>query len=832
MYRFGPTRTPQGLRVGKSKKEQNGVRSRIILREWSVGPLFASDRMKRGLVALLIELMIITPLGAALPQMALASTGTYHASVHDIAMTFDPGQTKTLTVKFTNDGTATWIGDTAHTAFYLYGASSIFHNGTWLKSDMPSVVSPAIVKPGQIGAAVFSVTAPSTPGTYHERFLLSYGPDLWMKGSVLNATFTVNGSATASSVSTVTSASSNVAPSSASDAWKAELTDKGGIEWQTHPGGLLTAMVAFKNRGTQTWTSEGGNPVWMTTPAGTKSAFEDNSWENSVQAAPMQEGTVRPGGIAHFLINLRAPTTVGDHNASFELAAGLSPDHLTRIANSTVTFPIHVVTSGVDVSSNTSNGTGDTLTDTMATPTVPAGSDTYQALLLLSSSKNVALSGNGRQQLTYGFKNVGTSKWTTLSLRPATTGIATDGVATPTSVRDDSWLSSTEPVRINAPTLPGQIGFVTFTIKVPPKKGQYVASFTLMADEQPVQDGTIMIPITVTADGYIEPDTNTNTNTNTTQTNTQTDTPGTVINVQPLGGDMTALPDEPIIRVGLFQTTDDQTMLTALSGQFYLKQGDKTICSFSAGEVVTIHFDRTAKVYKATGPRCTSQSTDVYYAVAADGISPIVMTDFSRPVSWLPGANDNKFRGKVELRYTPATDAVWTINELPIEWYLKGIGETSNSSPQEYQKALLTAARTYAMYHVMHGTKHANEDFTVDATYDQVYRGYGAEARDPNVVTAVDATRGQIVTYNGKLAITPYYSRSDGRTRDWTEVWGGSGIPWLVSVKVPWDVGKTLWGHGVGMSATGALGAAADGWDYNKILTYFYTGTVLMRAYK
>jgi stage II sporulation protein D len=53
-----------------------------------------------------------------------------------------------------------------------------------------------------------------------------------------------------------------------------------------------------------------------------------------------------------------------------------------------------------------------------------------------------------------------------------------------------------------------------------------------------------------------------------------------------------------------------------------------------------------------------------------------------------------------------------------------------------------------------------------------------------------------------------------------------------VSVPVPWDQGKTLWGHGVGMSATGALGMAADGYTYDKILKYFYTGIELRKAYK
>ena len=87
------------------------------------------------------------------------------------------------------------------------------------------------------------------------------------------------------------------------------------------------------------------------------------------------------------------------------------------------------------------------------------------------------------------------------------------------------------------------------------------------------------------------------------------------------------------------------------------------------------------------------------------------LTDYSRPVSWLPGANDNKFRSKLEL-YTQSADSVWIINELD-RMVFERDRRNVNSSPQEYQRALLTAARTYAMYHVQRGTKHADEKYTV-----------------------------------------------------------------------------------------------------------------------
>ena len=102
----------------------------------------------------------------------------------------------------------------------------------------------------------------------------------------------------------------------------------------------------------------------------------------------------------------------------------------------------------------------------------------------------------------------------------------------------------------------------------------------------------------------------------------------------------------------------------------------------------------------------------------------------------------------------------------------------------------------------------------------------------PRLAQAVQETRGMIVTYNHELAITPYFSRSDGRTRSWNEVWGGGEKPWLVSVPVPEEKGKTLFGHGVGMSAQGALLMVADeGRNWQDVLKYFYTCTSLERAY-
>jgi SpoIID/LytB domain protein len=47
-----------------------------------------------------------------------------------------------------------------------------------------------------------------------------------------------------------------------------------------------------------------------------------------------------------------------------------------------------------------------------------------------------------------------------------------------------------------------------------------------------------------------------------------------------------------------------------------------------------------------------------------------------------------------------------------------------------------------------------------------------------------------------------------------------------------YDKGKSKLGHGVGMSGLDALlHAANDGWKYDEILKYYYTGTEVEQVY-
>lgn len=780
---------------------------------------------------------------------AIAAYKGYDAQLQSFAGptgTVLPGSRIAVAVSFRNTGTQPWkrTGKTFLSVYHWdpvkkVETPSLFADTTWESSARPTRLPVASLAPNGVTTFRFFVTAPSTSGHYRENFILTAENTAWIKTGGFYVDFSV---ASTDSVATPPQTASMLPASNGASApvptqeipIQAEIVDRGGSEWAVAAQDDLAIRVGIKNLDTRLWST---NQVYLAPvdDAGQlrTSLFAHPTWQNG-KAGVIENGPIHGLETARLKLLLRAPNTPGIYRERFQLFSSGG----TAVPGVSLVFLVRVAPAP------SFEGTAIGPEDTTPPPTPPAPAPTtaapvpiatndgaYVTTLLLRSANTLELLGNGRQQLTFGFKNTGTQTWSQLQARLVS---VTPEPSKRRWIQDDSWMSADQTAPITLKTAPGEIGFFSFYVKAPPKHGTYVFTFRLFANGKPVQNGDLQIPMTVATDGYLEADP---VPLPSSPTRVPSVSPSAaalpIIEAQPLNGDPSTLSPEPLIRVGLFKTTDDQMQVRAKYAPLTVLQGSTSICHVSVGQLITIRFARDQNTYHLSGDTCNGDSATPYLVRADDSLSAMEIADFSRPVSWLPGANDNTFRVQLELRFTPVTNEVWIINELPIEWYLKGIAETSNVSPPEFQRTLLTAARTYAMYHVLRATKHAATSFTVDATYDQVYRGYGAEQRDPNVVAAIDATRGQIVTYNGKLALTPYYSRSDGRTRSWGEVWyGGSQYPWLVSVPVPWDQGRTLWGHGVGLSASGALGMANDGKHYDEILRYFYTGTELRRAYR
>jgi stage II sporulation protein D len=127
-----------------------------------------------------------------------------------------------------------------------------------------------------------------------------------------------------------------------------------------------------------------------------------------------------------------------------------------------------------------------------------------------------------------------------------------------------------------------------------------------------------------------------------------------------------------------------------------------------------------------------------------------------------------------------------SVHPIPLESYVRGVvsAEMPASWPLAALEAQAVASRTYALTAHTGGSR-----FDVYAdTRSQVYRGVAAET--PQTDAAIAATAGQVVTYEGRPAITYFFASSGGRTESVENAFPGAQLePWLRGVVDPFDRG-------------------------------------------
>lgn len=586
-----------------------------------------------------------------------------------------------------------------------------------------------------------------------------------------------------------------------------QVSSSGSGTFRMLPGEVKPFTIQFKNTGGKAWKNEGPAYVSIYTygPKYRSSKFFAAGWRTSIKPAALSETEVPVGGVGTITFDLKAPTTPGTYDETFNLAA----EDIAWIPGGLFTVHIVVAEAGAVVA-----------TPAPAPITTPVVDTGLSAMTLIRSAKTVTVAKGGDVvEYTVGIKNTGTISWSRGELRVPETSLASVSLAADT--RHPSWLSTNVVAATSSQVVePGALEFFTFKFRAPKAAGSHTVRYAFAANNEVIPEYYVDIPVTVTSgapDAVNSP--------------IRTDLPETKPTPSPESFPL----EEPMLRVGILivdEETDNQVVITSKQSNWKVFDGNGALLAeMKKGEEVTA-FYKNNRYYFNRG-KGLEQTSNFIRFVPDEANAVMEVTNWDRR---LRGSDRpyNTYRNVLELHYNPTKDRTWLINELPIELYLKGLGETSNVSHLEYQKALITAARTYATYHWQRGTKRAAEFFHVTGyADDQVYRGYGQEEASPRIAQSAEATRGQIVTYNGELAITPYFSRSSGRTLDWSEVWGGS-VDWLKSKPAPCDKqkGYQLWGHGVGMSATEALCMANNGESWDTILKYFYTGIELKQMWK
>lgn len=135
------------------------------------------------------------------------------------------------------------------------------------------------------------------------------------------------------------------------------------------------------------------------------------------------------------------------------------------------------------------------------------------------------------------------------------------------------------------------------------------------------------------------------------------------------------------------------------------------------------------------------------------------------------------------------------VEEINLDEYIANV--VSAEMPVKYDmealKAQAVVARTYTIYKITTSRKHKDADICDDSTCCQAwiskedrFNKWKENERNDNwnkIITAVNDTKGKIITYNGKPINAFFHSNSGGKTEVPFYVWGGSGYPYLQVVE-------------------------------------------------
>jgi stage II sporulation protein D len=180
------------------------------------------------------------------------------------------------------------------------------------------------------------------------------------------------------------------------------------------------------------------------------------------------------------------------------------------------------------------------------------------------------------------------------------------------------------------------------------------------------------------------------------------------------------------------------------------------------------------------------------------------------------GVRDGLYRDQLEIR-TASGYGLNAINAVGLESYLMGVvpGESPASWPAAALQAQALAARSYALASNVNGK---GFDQYAD-TRSQMYRGYLAET--PATNSAVESTRGEVVTYGGDIATTFFFSTSGGRTENVENVFTkGSPKPWLKGVEDPYDDSSPYHRWGPYSFSRSGLASKLGGWVKGRLRSF------------
>ena len=144
--------------------------------------------------------------------------------------------------------------------------------------------------------------------------------------------------------------------------------------------------------------------------------------------------------------------------------------------------------------------------------------------------------------------------------------------------------------------------------------------------------------------------------------------------------------------------------------------------------------------------------------------------------------NGKPYRGALNITASRNPGSLLVLNPIYVEDYLKGVVPAEMGKLRRLElealKAQAVAARTYSLSRL---GQYADGGYDLEASVaDQIYKG--VEGEDHLVNRAVELTRGEVLTHEGKLICAYYHANSGGKTEYIEKVWDNPKESYLIPI--------------------------------------------------
>ncbi len=363
--------------------------------------------------------------GDTLSTSVQVTTSSYNAQMvsNTIPSTMAAGQSQSASITVKNTGTTAW---TSGTGFGL-GTVGNGDANTFLGTNRVYIPSGTTVVPGGSHTFTFTMTSPSTAGTYNPQFRMLQENVRWFGDTLSTSVQVTTSSYNAQMVS-------NTIPSTMA------------------AGQSQSASITVKNTGTTAWTSGTGFGL------GTVGNGDANTFLGTNRVYIPSGTTVVPGGSHTFTFTMTSPSTAGTYNPQFRML-----QENVRWFGDTLSTSVQVTTSS------------------------------YNAQMVSNTIPRTMAAGQS-QSASITVKNTGTTAWTS----GTGFGLGTVGNG------DANTFLGTNRVYIPSGTtvVPGGSHTFTFTMTSPSTAGTYNPQFRMLQENVRWFGDTLSTSVQVTTSSY------------------------------------------------------------------------------------------------------------------------------------------------------------------------------------------------------------------------------------------------------------------------------------------------------------------------------------------